>query len=393
MAQLHINQLKSKGKRRLDDDSITIGRSTQNGLVLAHSSVSREHCRIEITDGVARIRDLHSRHGTKINGKSITDAELFDKDVITIGIFELVYEDTNSIREVPIDEIGISEDGDLLEENTHPPDAPDFLDSPDAADTADTVLTAERDSLTQQLREQIEMIAQLEMEEAGLKQSLDDSREEFEQQKQKTSELETKLEEDTKDHATEIQNLERTNQELDKKHQKTHKEKDNLIAKLEKISLKLETTNKKLSEAVDQISANKKELETLSAALKNSRQTSAERDRILANIRSEAQQLYGVSRQLTSIQQGLQSLETVYVETDEWAANADQSDPETYEEVVSQQAVVGAQLETAHVRRDEATAQLQHLVEQYCRNIASIPIIETAKSTQKRSLLSRFTGN
>ena len=375
------------GKRRLDDDSITIGRSTQNAMVLAHSSVSREHCLIEITNGVTRIRDLHSRHGTKINGKPVMEAELFDNDVITIGIFELVYEDTNSIREIPIDEIGISEDGDLLEENTPPPDFPD------AADTSDTVLTAERDSLTLQLREKTELIAQLEMEEAGLKQSLDESREEVEQQKQKTGELETKREEDTKDHAEEIQNLERANQELDKKHQKTHKEKDSLIAKLEKISLELETTNEKLSEAVNRISANKKELETLTAALKNSRQTSAERDRILANIQAEARQVYGVSQQLTSIQQGLQSLETVYVETDEWAANADQSDPETYEEVVSQQAVVGAQLETAHVRRDEATAQLQKLVEQYCRNIASIPIIETAKSNQKRSLLSRFTGN
>ena len=102
VAQLHINKLQGMGKRRLDDDSITIGRSTQNGMVLAHSSVSREHCLIEITDGVARIRDLHSRHGTKINGKPVMEAELFDNDVITIGIFELVYEDTNSIREFPL---------------------------------------------------------------------------------------------------------------------------------------------------------------------------------------------------------------------------------------------------------------------------------------------------
>lgn len=120
MAQLHINQLKSKGKRRLDDDSITIGRSTQNGLVLAHSSVSREHCRIEITDGVARIRDLVSRHGTKINGKPITEAALFDGDVITIGIFEIVFEDSNSIREVPIDEMEISEEVELVAEDTPP---------------------------------------------------------------------------------------------------------------------------------------------------------------------------------------------------------------------------------------------------------------------------------
>ncbi|MCH7604269.1 MAG: FHA domain-containing protein, partial [Planctomycetes bacterium] len=78
MAQLHVNQLKSKGKRRLDDDSITIGRSTQNGLVLAHSSVSREHCLIEITDGVARIRDLHSTHGTKIKVQTTTESVRFD---------------------------------------------------------------------------------------------------------------------------------------------------------------------------------------------------------------------------------------------------------------------------------------------------------------------------
>ena len=377
MAQLHVNQLKSKGKRRLDDDSITIGRSTQNGLVLAHSSVSREHCLIEITDGVARIRDLHSTHGTKINGKPTTEAVLFDGDVITIGIFEIIYEDSNSIREVPIDEMDITEDGEFVE-GVIPP-APRN--------------TAEQESLKQQLREKAERITQLELEQAGLKQTLDDFQEEAERQKRQAAELESQLEGDSQAQANEIQNLERTNQELQSKQQASEKENSDRSAKLEKISLELETTNTKLSEAVNRISAHKKELETLSAALKKSRQANAERDRTLANIRAEAQQLYGVSQQLTSIQQGLQALETVYVETDEWAETADQSDPEAYEKVVTQQAVVGEQLEAVHLKRDEATAQLQQLVEKYCRNIAAIPLIESTQSNPKRSLLSRFTGS
>lgn len=231
------------------------------------------------------------------------------------------------------------------------------------------------------------------MEEAGLKQSLDESQGEAEQQKQRAEELESQLEEKTQIHMEEIQNLERTSQELEKKHQETKREKVDLNAKLEKLSLELETTNTKLSEAVNQISAHKKELETLSAALKKSRLANAERDQTLANIRAEAQQLYGVSQQLTSIQKGLQALETVYVETDEWAETADQSDSEAYEKVMTQQAVVGEQLEAVHLKRDESTAQLQQLVEKYCRNIAGIPIVEAVKSQQKRSLLSRFTGS
>ena len=377
MAQLHINQLQGKGKRRLDDDSITIGRSTQNGLVLAHSSVSREHCRIEITDGVARIRDLHSRHGTKINGKPTIEAVLYDGDVITIGIFEIVFEDPNSIREIPIDEMDITEDGELVEGVSPPPPR-------DAA---------EIESLKQQLREKDERISLLEMEEVGLNQTLDDIREEAEQQKRRAAELESQMEGISQAQANEIQDLERTNQELQSKQQASEKENSDRSAKLEKISLELETTNTKLSEAVNRISAHKKELETLSAALKKSRQANAERDRTLANIRAEAQQLYGVSQQLTSIQQGLQALETVYVETDEWAETADQSDPEAYEKVVTQQAVVGEQLEAVHLKRDEATAQLQQLVEKYCRNIAAITLIESTQSNPKRSLLSRFTGS
>lgn len=390
MAQLHINQLKGMGKRSLDDDPITIGRSTQNGLVLAHSSVSREHCRLETTDGVTRIRDLKSRHGTKVNGQAIDEVELFDGDVITIGIFEIVYQNTDAIREIPIDEIDIFEDGEFLDEAVHP-DATDATPPPVAASAPDVALVEEMESLKQQLREKDERISLLEMEEAGLKQGLDDIQEEAEEQKQRAASLELQLEENTQAHVEEIQTLERANQELQNKQQASEKESLDHSSKLEKISLELETTDTKLSETVSQLSAHKKELETLSAALKKSRQANAARDQTLANIRAEAQQLFAVSQQLTAIQQGLQALETVYVETDEWVEAADQSDPEAYEKVVTQQAAVGVQLEAANGKRDEATIQLQQLVEQYCRNIAGIPLVEAVKSHQKRSLLSRFT--
>ena len=402
MAQLHINQLKGMGKRRLDDDSITIGRSTQNGLVLAHSSVSREHCLLENSGGVTTIRDLKSRHGTKVNGQAIDEVELFDGDVITIGIFELVYENHDAIREIPLDEIDIVEDGELTAETppsppVHPlhpahPDPTDAIPPPAAADTPDAALVEEMESLKQGLLEKDERISQLEMEQVGLKQGLDDIQEEAEEQKQRAASLESQLEEKTQAHADEIQTLENASKELESRQQTSEDEKVKLAAKLKKASLELESTSGNLSEALGQIETHRKELESLTGALKNSRQSAAARDQTLANIRAEAQQLFAVSQQLTVVQQGLQALETVYVETDEWVEAADQSDPEAYERVMTQQAAVGAQLEAANVKRDEATSQLQQLVEKHCRNIAGIPIVEAVKPQQKRSLLSRFTG-
>lgn len=52
--------------------------------------VSREHCEIDELGGVLVIRDLHSRHGTFVNGLRIDKAALLPGDDITIGVTHLL---------------------------------------------------------------------------------------------------------------------------------------------------------------------------------------------------------------------------------------------------------------------------------------------------------------
>src|SRR5205823_13015629 len=53
--------------------AIVIGRGEAE-LKLTHASVSRRHATIRIDDGVARIADLGSHNGTRVNGEPVTDA-------------------------------------------------------------------------------------------------------------------------------------------------------------------------------------------------------------------------------------------------------------------------------------------------------------------------------
>lgn len=66
--------------------SRTIGRDSNNDIVVTHPTVSRTHARIEQVNGSYQIVDFKSRNGTRINGKAVTDAEtLIDGARMRIG--------------------------------------------------------------------------------------------------------------------------------------------------------------------------------------------------------------------------------------------------------------------------------------------------------------------
>jgi pSer/pThr/pTyr-binding forkhead associated (FHA) protein len=71
---------------------VVIGRGKECSVrVLAHD-ISRRHCRIRQTGGVARIKDLGSTNGTYVNGKVISGEQLLRVgDTVQIGpvVFEL----------------------------------------------------------------------------------------------------------------------------------------------------------------------------------------------------------------------------------------------------------------------------------------------------------------
>lgn len=70
--------------------TLTFGRSSDNDVVLRDFSISRYHARIEFEDGVARVIDLDSTNGVKINETIVASGPLAAGDVLTIGSFTIV---------------------------------------------------------------------------------------------------------------------------------------------------------------------------------------------------------------------------------------------------------------------------------------------------------------
>jgi pSer/pThr/pTyr-binding forkhead associated (FHA) protein len=70
---------------------ISVGRTSDNDIVLDNKGVSRKHAQIEFGDDSALIIDNESLNGTFVNNRKITEDTLKDKDRITIGKFDLIY--------------------------------------------------------------------------------------------------------------------------------------------------------------------------------------------------------------------------------------------------------------------------------------------------------------
>jgi hypothetical protein len=82
--------------------STTLGRATDNDVVLSDAWVSLRHARIERRDEEWWLSDLGSQNGTRLNGAPVTTpVPLADGDVIGIGEMEMVFEmerDANSTQ-------------------------------------------------------------------------------------------------------------------------------------------------------------------------------------------------------------------------------------------------------------------------------------------------------
>lgn len=70
---------------------ITIGRTSENSIALKDGSVSRQHCVIETSNDITRIRDVGSFHGFLINDKQSRKAVLKHGDCVKIGSYEIYY--------------------------------------------------------------------------------------------------------------------------------------------------------------------------------------------------------------------------------------------------------------------------------------------------------------
>jgi adenylate cyclase len=74
-------------------DGLTVGRSSDNDLVLRDFSVSRHHAKITEEDGVFRVVDLDSTNGVKLNDALVSSGCLKVGDSISVGNFLLTVQD------------------------------------------------------------------------------------------------------------------------------------------------------------------------------------------------------------------------------------------------------------------------------------------------------------
>ncbi len=91
MLELLIERDGDARQEASDKDDITVGRSTDNDLVLADASVSRHHARIVRRAASIFVEDLGGANGTTLNGRVLRSetAEVGPSDRIGIGSFQL----------------------------------------------------------------------------------------------------------------------------------------------------------------------------------------------------------------------------------------------------------------------------------------------------------------
>lgn len=85
----------------LDRDVITLGREPDNALVLASSSVSRHHARIERESGGWAIVDQGSSYGTYVQGQKVARQRLVHGDVLALGDMRVEYLEDGFPASVP----------------------------------------------------------------------------------------------------------------------------------------------------------------------------------------------------------------------------------------------------------------------------------------------------
>jgi hypothetical protein len=80
----------------LDKPRLTIGRKSDNDIVLDDQSVSGHHAQIVQLQSVFFIEDAGSSNGTFVNGKQTERKQLVDGDQIAIGRHSLLYQDEST---------------------------------------------------------------------------------------------------------------------------------------------------------------------------------------------------------------------------------------------------------------------------------------------------------
>jgi pSer/pThr/pTyr-binding forkhead associated (FHA) protein len=76
----------------VDGTPLTLGRATDNGLVVADPRVSRHHARLQARRGTLVFTDLGSTNGSRVNGVRVDECALGAGDRVLVGDTVLLVE-------------------------------------------------------------------------------------------------------------------------------------------------------------------------------------------------------------------------------------------------------------------------------------------------------------
>jgi pSer/pThr/pTyr-binding forkhead associated (FHA) protein len=89
---------------------VIVGRSPDNEIYIKSKFVSRHHAQLVSDENGCTIEDLNSTNGVFMGEKQVKKQRLNDGDVVTLGVYELVYTDLRQSE--PANEEDFSDDVD-----------------------------------------------------------------------------------------------------------------------------------------------------------------------------------------------------------------------------------------------------------------------------------------
>lgn len=100
---LHSLSGETAGKSFAVQTELVVGRSTSSDLFVPDRRLSRRHARFYARQGRLYVEDLQSHNGTYVNGKRVTQMQLFGGDVVRVGTtqFEITPEGPDITQPAP----------------------------------------------------------------------------------------------------------------------------------------------------------------------------------------------------------------------------------------------------------------------------------------------------
>ena len=95
---------------------IIVGRSPDNEIYIKSKFVSRHHAQLISDENGCVIEDLNSTNGVFLGEKQIKKYRLRDGDVVSLGVYELVYRDLRTADEIVDEDLEEEEENSAIEE-------------------------------------------------------------------------------------------------------------------------------------------------------------------------------------------------------------------------------------------------------------------------------------